>query len=132
MTNQETKRIKKAKDLEGVKPTEEVKLTYYYGTDPLSLDLPCTSKTTFGGSFNINDDAYLVFYKTKNSENFSGKYILSSELYKIQEDRIINDSKRLSDYSDKDAHSLEETVKRQTKLFRASKVVELKANQNKE
>ena len=121
------KEITKASDLEGVNPLEQVELNYNIFLDPMG---PPTEKATglFAGTFNVNDYKYLVLANAKPSPVYSGKLFVTCDLYRINEDHIIEGRTHTSDHckQDEPGFSLENEVKRQTDTINKIKLMEFK------
>jgi len=80
----------------------------------------------FGGTFQINNDKYIVLSNPKNSDYDKPQYFLISSLYKIQKNKIIGQLDAVDGYCKKDPSSLEEAIKRHVKTFNDNKLRELK------
>src|SRR4030042_2428440 len=119
-TNQPIKQITKASDLEGIKPLEEVKVTYRY--DPSGVNLPAISEGIYAGSFDVNNQKYLAVAKTKNS-NYNT--FVTSALYKADENAIFLDTPVLNgDCTANNPSGLEEKIKKHLNIFMNDKLVE--------
>jgi hypothetical protein len=117
--------INTVKDLEGVKPFEQVNITYCYDKSIDANQLTLKSKGIFGGSFEVNNEKYLIISHPMQSCFFTSQYILTSYLYKIEDQTIINKMNHLRGYCDKEHSSLEEAIKRHVKTFNDDKLREL-------
>ncbi|MCX6750625.1 MAG: hypothetical protein NTZ83_04155 [Candidatus Pacearchaeota archaeon] len=121
------KKITSSKDLEGVKPLEEVKVTYRY--DPSGVNLPCISEGIYAGSFDVNNQKYLAVAKIKSS-NYNT--FVTSVLYKADENAIFLDKPVLNgDCTANDPSSLEEKIKKHLNIFMNDKLEELKRMRDK-
>jgi hypothetical protein len=131
MTNKNKKTdkkiIKTSKDLEGIQPMKEVKVTYRY--DPLAVNLPCISEGIYAGSFDVNNQKYLAVARVKRSEENT---FVTSSLYKADENAIFLDEPILRGNCAANTPSdLEEKIRKHLNIFMNDKMAELKRTREK-
>src|SRR4030043_595727 len=83
-TNQPIKQITNASDLEGIQPMERVMIEYYTFFNPAEPPTQCAG--IYAGSFDINNEKYIVTSKEVLSKEFRETIFLISSLYKVQQD----------------------------------------------
>ena len=85
--NKPIKQVTKASDLEGVKLMDDIELGHYTS---LPIDSPqYIQKGVFGGSFQVNNDTYLVLAKVKHYSEAPWADFVTSVLYKTHENKIV-------------------------------------------
>jgi hypothetical protein len=119
------KKITHPQDLENIKTLDSVKVTYFYDDD---FETPLTSEGAFAGNFQLNNEKYFVVSKIKESVQFPNKLSLASGIYKIKDNSIIHSIGGHFEFSEKDDHSLEETLKRHVRILSNYKTRQLNTN----
>jgi len=87
MADKLIKQINTAKDLEGIQPMDIVMINSYTKFNP---DVPAQNAGFYGGSFDINNEKYLVVSETFHIKESKDRYFVSSSLYQGKERRWIN------------------------------------------
>jgi hypothetical protein len=120
------KEITSLEDIEGVKLLDNVEVTYFY---PVYLDierLPYKKEGIFGGTFNINNEKYLVVCDLKPAKSSVGQCFLDSTFYKIQDEAIIDTMHDISGCCYKGHSNLEAAIKKHIERFNDSELNNLK------
>jgi hypothetical protein len=135
MTTQTTpqntiKQITKASDLENLKLLDNIELSHYLS---LPIDRPqYMQKGLFGGSFQINNDKYLMLTKVKHYPEAYWADFVTSILYKAHEDTIVYCGGILvDDYPVGETSLLEEKINNHLTSFKELKLEKLRQMNSK-
>ena len=119
------KQINTVKDLEGIQPMDIVMINSYTKFNP---DVPAQNVGFYGGSFDINNEKYLVVSETISYKESKDRYFVSSSLYKVKkEDGLITDMvHNVAGPCNKNPSDLETEITKHLNIFKTGKLNELK------
>lgn len=91
------KEISNYEDLKEVHRGESVKLDYFYQQNN-SLRGPETEEGILAGKFSSNNNSYIVFSKVTDPKYTGSTSFVSSHLYEVKKDKIVNMSQCISGF----------------------------------